>query len=119
MSIAFEIRLVLDIAHTGKDSTPSSASFVFCLNFLEDELVNDSLAASFVLDVEIMAALEFGMPAVEVSLDEGRHSCQCEQVCDHVALNLEIQTAVGVHRGRVVDFDQPGLEVGVDHDIES
>ena len=44
---------------------------------------------------------------------------QVQQVADEGRLDLHVDDGITVERGREVDLQEPGLEVGVDEDVEA
>lgn len=42
-----------------------------------------------------------------------------ERVVEQSVLEAAVDGGVGGHGGTAVDFDEPGLEVGVEHDVEA
>jgi len=59
------------------------------------------------------------MTSIKVSLPKWGKPSQSKEISNHISLDFKIQAAVSVHRRRMVDLNQPWLQVGINHDIKA
>lgn len=88
---------------------PPATPGLLLLALLDDHLIDHGLALIGALDTNKPHGLVSQMPPVHIPTRLRDHPHHGEHIGDHIALDLEVQWAVGVHRGRVVDLDQPGF----------
>ena len=118
VAIGLEELLVPSIA-AGEESSPPAAPRILGLRFLDDELLHWPEFHLLIVRLPVVLDVVAQVAAINVPIGKRRDAGHREQICDHVALDLDVERRVGVHGGRHVDLHEPGLEVGVDEHVEA
>jgi hypothetical protein len=119
VSITFKIHIIPIVSHR-KNSIPLSSPFILFFHQLYHEFIDCRpwlQRASFTF--KKIFRLELYMTALDVTFVQRNDACHGQKVSNHVALNFQIQRTVSVHGRRHVDFNEPGLQVRVNQDIEA